>query len=174
MSGREKVDLVDEQDAVIGAASLSDCLERGLLHRSVAVLVSRSSGSIVLQKRSKKDLWNPGLWTISCTGHVKMGESYRQAAARELSEELGLTSPVRLLFKFMLPPIRDKLLTEREWSAFFTSQTDADVTADPRELEGVKEVRISQLKRLIGSGEFTEDAVILLRKYLETRPRSGP
>ena len=168
MTGLEEVDLVDDADVVIDSAPLNVCLEKGLLHRAVAVLVSRSTGSVVLQQRSKSDLWNPGLWTISCTGHVKRGESYHQAAARELSEELGLSSPVRQLFKFKLQPIKDRLLTEHEWTAFFSTTTDARVTPDPQELAGVKEVQISELKRLVGKGPLTEDARILLGKYLET------
>ncbi|HMD78774.1 MAG TPA: isopentenyl-diphosphate Delta-isomerase, partial [Nitrososphaerales archaeon] len=68
MPGLEEVDLVDDDDLVIGSARLSDCLAKGLLHRAVAVLVLRRTGTVVLQRRSESDLWNPGLWTISCTG----------------------------------------------------------------------------------------------------------
>ena len=168
MTGLEEVDLVNDADVVIGSAPLNVCLEKGLLHRAVAVLVSRSGGSVVLQQRSKSDLWNPGLWTVSCTGHVKKGESYRQAAARELSEELGLDSPVRPLFKFKLSPIKDRSLIEYEWTTFFSTTTDAKVTPDPQELAGVKEMPVSELKRRLGRGQFTEDARILLGKYLET------
>lgn len=32
---------------------------------------------------------SPGLWTLSCSGHVDAGEDYDTAALRELSEELG-------------------------------------------------------------------------------------
>ena len=151
---------------------LSDCLERGLLHRAVAVLVLRSSGSVVLQRRSENDLWNPGLWTLSCTGHVKRGESYLQGAARELSEELGLGGSLQLLFKLKLPPIRDRLLTEYEWTSFFTTVTDAQVTPDPQELSGVREVSKAELGHLVERGPLTEDAKILLRRYL-TESSSG-
>jgi isopentenyl-diphosphate Delta-isomerase len=167
LSGLEEVDLVDNDDAVIGAASLGVCLAKGLLHRAVAVLVLRSTGSVVLQRRSESDLWNPGLWTISCTGHVKSGESYAEAAARELSEELGLTSPVHQLFKFKLPPIRDRTLTENEWTAFFSTVTDAKVTPDPQELSGVEEVPMMELERMVRGGPLTEDAKILLTNYLQ-------
>jgi isopentenyl-diphosphate delta-isomerase len=167
LSGLEEVDLVDDDDTVIGSASLSDCLAKGLLHRAVAVLVLRSTGTVVLQRRSESDLWNPGLWTISCTGHVKRGESYAEAAARELSEELALTSPVHQLFKFKLPPIRDRSLTENEWTAFFSTVTDAKVTPDPQELAGVEEVPVRELKRMVRRGPLTEDAKILFTKYLQ-------
>jgi len=174
MTGTEVVDLVDDRDVVVGSATLSDCLSKGLLHRAVAVLVTRSNGSFVLQQRSAMDLWNPGLWTISCTGHVRRGESYRRAAARELSEELGLRSSLRPLFKFKLPPIRDRKLTEYEWTTFFSTVTDEDVTPDPKELAGTREVILPELKRLLRSGPLTSDAKILLRRYLETRAAPEP
>lgn len=170
MSSLEEVDLVDEGDSVVGSAPLSDCLARGILHRAVAVLVLRSNGSFVLQRRSKRDFWNPGLWTISCTGHVRRGESYPEAAARELSEELGLSSPLTPRFKLRLPPMKDRLVTEYEWVSFFTTDTNARVTPDPVELAGVKETSITELRRLIGEGKLTEDARILLQRYLESLP----
>jgi len=171
MPGTEEVDIVDDDDAVIGGAPLSDCLEKGLLHRAVAVLVRRSSGSYVLQRRSESDLWNPGMWTISCTGHVRRGESYLQAAARELSEELGIGGSLRLLFKLKLPPIREGSFTEHEWTTFFITATDDPVTPDPQELSGVRELSKAELERMVEGGSLTEDAKILLRRYLR---RSNP
>ena len=80
----EELDLVDEEDRVVGSATIEECLVKGILHRAVAVLVIRRDGRFVLQQRSKSDLWQPGLWTLSCTGHVKGGETYASAASREL------------------------------------------------------------------------------------------
>jgi isopentenyl-diphosphate delta-isomerase len=168
MTGTEEVDTVDDSDRVVGSAFLGDCLERGLLHRAVAVLVLRSSGSVILQRRSESDLWNPGLWTISCTGHVKRGESYFQAATRELAEELGIAGSLRQLFKLKLPPMREGKLTEYEWTGFFTTLTDAHVTPDPQELSGVREVSRAEVEQLVKSGPLTEDARILLREYLNS------
>ena len=64
------VDLVDVRDRVVGNTTTAGCLKEGLLHRAVAVLVLRSSGTYVLQQRSRQDSWQPGLWTISSAGHV--------------------------------------------------------------------------------------------------------
>jgi isopentenyldiphosphate isomerase len=166
-SASEEVDLVDDQDQVVGSAILSDCLTKGLLHRAVAVLVVRKNGSVLLQERSHSDVWNPGLWTLSCTGHVKRGETYTRAASRELSEELGLTASIREIWKVKLPPMRDRMLTEHEWVTLFTAETDARATPDPEELAGVREVDRSELERVVEFGNLTEDAKILLRRYLK-------
>ena len=164
----EEVDLVDEEDRVIGTATLRDCLEKGLLHRAVAVLVLRSSGKVLLQQRSKRDLWHAGLWTLSCTGHVKSGEKYRDAALRELDEELGLRSSLRAFTKILLPFFTSRGLTEREWVSLFVSKTDRPATIDPFELESVEEVSPSGLRRMLPGPRLTPDAKIVLRLFLKS------
>lgn len=165
-SGDEPVDLVDSQDNIIGGATVARCLKEGLLHRAVAVIVLRSSGTMVLQQRSRRDLWDPGLWTISSTGHVKSGESYLAAAQRELSEELGLEGELKLVRKYLLPPISDQQLTEHEWVALFTCRTDSPCTIDPHELEGVKEVMEDDLRGMLVDGPLARDAKTILADYL--------
>jgi isopentenyl-diphosphate delta-isomerase len=164
----EEVDLVDETDSKVGVATLERCLREGLLHRAVAVLVKRSNGAIVLQQRSTKDSWHPGLWTLSCTGHVRRDESYEQAAIRELGEELGLQSGVEPVRKFLLPPISSNGLTELEWITLFTSQTDASCTINPEELESVVEVMHPNLRKIMAGWPITPDARIILGEYLKS------
>ena len=168
MPPEEELDLVDERDRVTGVASLRDCLNRGLLHRAVAVLVIRSSGRILLQRRSRKDAWHPGLWTLSCTGHVKKGETYREAAVRELQEELGLKSPLTTSVKLLLPAFTDGGLVEREWVSMFISKSDQPTTIDPVELESVKEVSVFQLRTMLTGPRLTPDAKILVRALLNS------
>ena len=167
MPADETVDIVDERDAVIGAATIGDCLETGLLHRAIAVLVVRSNGEFLLQQRSRKDLWQPGLWTLSSTGHVKTGEAYDEAAERELREELGISARLVRLRKHLLPPIQSGRLTERELVTLYMARTDMPCRIDRREVEGVKEVATPQLRRMFKDGSMTTDAVILLSEYLE-------
>ena len=120
-----------------------------------------------MQQRSKLDLWHPGLWTLSCTGHVKKGETYRAAAKRELVEELGLRIPLKEFTKMLLPPIFSKGLTEWEWVTLFVSSTDQNVTIDPVELESVGEVSLSKLRRMMTGSRLTPDARILLKTFLK-------
>jgi isopentenyl-diphosphate delta-isomerase len=156
---------------VFGTATLRDCLGKGLLHRAVYVLVLRASGMVLLQQRSKRDLWHPGLWTLSSTGHVKSGESYRDAAKRELDEELGLRSPIRVITKLLLPPIMSRGLTEWEWVSLFVSKTDQTATIDPVELESVEEVSLLRLRRILSGQRLTPDAKVVLRAFLKSGSR---
>ncbi len=165
----EVVDIVDERDVAIGTATIKDCLEMGLLHRAVAVLVLRTNGEFLLQQRSKSDRWQPGLWTLSSTGHVKAGEAYDDAAARELSEELGISAGLVRLRKQLLPPIKSGGLTEREWVTLYVARTDLPCRIDTAEVEAVKEVATPLLRRMFNDGSMTPDAVTLLTEYLENQ-----
>lgn len=84
------VQIVDENDRVIGAAKLVDVWRRGLPHRIVRVMVEDSQGRVLLQKRSKHMELYPDCWDNSVGGHVDEGETYESAAEREAQEELGV------------------------------------------------------------------------------------
>ena len=79
----ELLDVVDEQDRVIGAAGRRDIHEQGLLHRAVHVFVVDQQQGIYLQKRAWHKDEHPGKWDSSASGHVDSGESYPDAARRE-------------------------------------------------------------------------------------------
>src|SRR5579871_4834387 len=85
----EIVDLVDEQDRVIGTARKLDTdRDPRLVHREIAVLVHRG-GELLWQLRSARKAVMPLTWDIACAGHVHAGEAPEAAAHRELREELG-------------------------------------------------------------------------------------
>jgi len=92
----ELLDIVDVHDRVTGVASRGEIHARGLMHRSVHVLVFNSENSVLLQKRSMQKDQFAGMWDSSCAGHVESGQSYEETAPRELQEELGF-SPVEPL-----------------------------------------------------------------------------
>ncbi len=101
----EVLDVVDNQDNVIGQATRKECHKQFLRHRTVQILVFDMQGRIFVQKRSRKKDVFPGLYEASCSGHVQAGEAYRQAAVRELAEELGITHQeheLKELFTFKL------------------------------------------------------------------------
>jgi len=87
----EWFDILDENYRVIGKALRSVChANPGLMHGAVHVVVFDHAGRIFLQKRSAKKDLHPGCWDTSVGGHRQPGEHPRNAAARELGEELGV------------------------------------------------------------------------------------
>ncbi len=91
----DKVLLVNQDDKVIGSKSRQECHQgEGLLHRAFSIYILNNQGEILVQKRSKnKDLW-PLMWTSSCCGHPRPGETYIQAGERRLKEELDFSVPL--------------------------------------------------------------------------------
>jgi isopentenyl-diphosphate delta-isomerase type 1 len=95
----EWLPIVDETDQVIGQKTRQQIHQLQLRHRAVHILVFNSQGQIFLQKRSMQKDLNKGLWDTSAAGHVDPGETYLQAARRELQEELGIDAELQFLFK---------------------------------------------------------------------------
>jgi len=86
----EIVDIVDENDHVIGQAPRTEVHAKGLRHRFVTALVRNSQGQILLQWRSHRKAIFPRMFDSSVGGHVIAGQSYEDAILQEAQEELGL------------------------------------------------------------------------------------
>ncbi|HEU4840587.1 MAG TPA: NUDIX domain-containing protein [Ilumatobacteraceae bacterium] len=88
--GDELVDVVDEHDRVVATVPRRRMRAERLRHRAVFVVVTSSAGALLVHRRSDaKDLW-PGRWDVGVGGVVGAGESWADAARRELAEEVGV------------------------------------------------------------------------------------
>ena len=96
----ERVDLVDEDDRVLGTVTRAEVRAGTLLHRGVAILVRDSAGRVYVHRRTAdKDVF-PSAYDMFVGGMVAAGEGYDAAAERELAEELGIRGvPLRPLFR---------------------------------------------------------------------------
>lgn len=65
-------------------------LGEGEYHLVVQVCLFSSKGELLIQRRAKTHGNYGGLWDLSAGGSALAGETARQAAARELKEELGV------------------------------------------------------------------------------------
>ncbi|HEY5220929.1 MAG TPA: NUDIX hydrolase [Candidatus Paceibacterota bacterium] len=92
-SAEEILDLVDENDQVVGSKPRSEVYAEGLSNfRVVNAFIVNSEGKIWIPRRAaNKRLFPLGL-DMSMGGHVSSGESYEEAFGRELEEELGLNA----------------------------------------------------------------------------------
>jgi 16S rRNA (adenine1518-N6/adenine1519-N6)-dimethyltransferase len=88
----EVFDVVDENDEVIEQRTRGDVHRLGLRHRAVHVLMFNRHGDLFLQQRSHLKDVSPMAWDSSAAGHLDSGESYAEAAVREIREELGVVT----------------------------------------------------------------------------------
>ena len=119
---------IDAQDNALGEVSLIKAHQEGLLHRVSVVYLTNDDSQILIQKRTD------GKLDHSAAGHVDVGESYFEAAKRELKEELGV-SGVALQ---EIGSCASKENGKKIWHRFnvFMCKTNPG-KLDPNEVEGV-------------------------------------
>lgn len=97
----ENLDLVDEEDRVIGVLPRSEVYARGLRNiRVVNLFIINSKGELWIPRRTAHKKLYPLHLDMSMGGHVMSGEAYDEAFGRETAEELRIDvakTPYRLL-----------------------------------------------------------------------------
>ncbi|PLX79192.1 MAG: NUDIX hydrolase [Desulfuromonas sp.] len=148
----EFFEIVDANDEVIGRAPRSECHGNPeLVHRVAHVLVFSRRGDLLLQKRAASKDIQPGKWDTSVGGHLDPGEDYRQAAVREMQEELGIENvPLTFLYK---STIRNE--TESENVATFLTCFDGPINFCRTEISETRFWSATEIERHLGQGLFT-------------------
>jgi isopentenyl-diphosphate delta-isomerase type 1 len=150
----ELYDVLDEEGGVVGRATRKQVhSDPSLIHRAVHVLVFRSDGRLILQKRVKQKDVAPGKWDTSVGGHVDAGEGYESAAVREMKEELGIEGmELEHLYDF-------KYRSEKESEDVRTYRIiyDGPVKPNDFEIEKVREWSVDEIDNSVGTGTFTEN-----------------
>jgi isopentenyl-diphosphate delta-isomerase len=153
-------DLVDHQYADETA---------GLEQACVYVAVVNSAGEIYIQHRAAtKRLW-PYRKTISASGHVDPGETFEQAAVREVEEELGIKLDVRDLH------LIGWFTGVSHGGPVYEARSDETPIPNPEELDVEKSgfLRGPELERLCAdSGLFTPSGNLALGVWLGANRRS--
>ncbi len=90
---KEELDIVDAHDEIVGKADRKEAHKKKLLHRNVYVMLFDPDGRLFMQKRAASKEFYANCWEGSLSGHVQSGETYKEAAERELFEELGVCVP---------------------------------------------------------------------------------
>ncbi|GAA3745927.1 NUDIX hydrolase [Streptomyces tremellae] len=99
----EILDVVDEDDRVVGQAPRGEVYARGLRHRAAFVLVRDAEDRLFVHRRTAVKLVFPSLYDVFVGGVLGAGESYDDGALREAEEELGVSGLPRPtpLFRFL-------------------------------------------------------------------------
>ena len=88
----EMVEEIDLAGNVLQLVTRRKMRGEQLCHRSVFIAVMSEKGDLLVHKRAEtKDIW-PGWWDVAVGGVVAPGETWADAAVRELHEELGIES----------------------------------------------------------------------------------
>jgi len=115
-----------------------------LRHRAVHIFIFNRAGELLLQKRSRWKDRHPELWDSSAAGHVSAGEEYDATAARELREELGVTTELKRVIKL---PASEQ--TGQEFIWLYCGEHEGPFTPPGGEIEAVQFFSREQVARWI-------------------------
>ncbi len=158
----EFLDLVDENDNVIGKASKDDIYKKSLRHRIVHVMIFNDKGEMALQLRSNEVSFCPNHWSTTVGGHVQSGESYEEAALREYAEELGAKSALE-------PVGKDVYVakgTPKKFLMTFKTNFNGPFNPDPKAVSRVDFFTMGRIMKMIKDGEkFHPELLFVLKKH---------
>ena len=154
----EMVDVVDDDDRVIATVTRARMRAEVLQHRAVSIAVFGSDGRLLVHRRADtKDVW-PGMWDIAAGGVVAAGESYDEAAARELAEELGIGG-------VQMVPLGEGRYRDAAVALIgrgYTVVSDGPFTFTDGEIAEVRWVDRAALDALLATERFVPDNLVLL------------
>lgn len=164
--------IVDLYDNIIGKGEKLWVHQNDKLHRAFSVFVVAGT-KMLIQKRNVNKYHSGGLWANACCSHPRYGESLDEAVPRRLIEELGITAPTKELFHFIYRTEYNNGLTEYEYDHVFISEYSGEVLPSEEEIEEVKWVEISELKKDVieNPHKYTSWFLIAFPRLLELLER---
>lgn len=157
----ELIERVDEQDRVLEVVERAEAVRRRWIHRIATTICRDPMGRILVLRRAEGHVRFPGHYDVMVGGAVGAGESYEDAAARELVEELGAGVPVRFLFKFLfqdgISPV---------WFGVHEALIAEPLAPDPSEIAWHAWLTELELRKVVNRGPFVPGGREALRRYL--------
>ncbi|MFA6917876.1 MAG: NUDIX domain-containing protein [Candidatus Gracilibacteria bacterium] len=153
----EYFDILDENGKQTGKTKLRAEVHRdGDWHKSVDIWIINPKDEVLIQKRSAQKESYPGLWEVSCSGHVNSGESSLDSAIRELMEELGVSVPkekLQFLFEDKETNITNNgTFINNEFKEVYLLELDLEIEdyhVQKEEVETVKYINSTELENSI-------------------------
>jgi 8-oxo-dGTP pyrophosphatase MutT (NUDIX family) len=164
----ELVERVDTQDRVLGVVDRAEAIRQGWLHRIATIVCRDAQGRFLVHRRPNDASRFPGRYNWMLGGAVEVGESYAEAAARELSEELGVHAAPRFVLKFLCAGAISPY-----WLALHEVVIAAPVRPSAREIAWHDWLTQPELESLAPQHKFVPDAREAFDRYRDLG-RTGP
>ena len=159
----EFLDVVDENDNVIGKAEKCKVYSDALLHRIVHIFIFNKEGKLALQLQGKNKKFCPLHWVTSAAGHAQAGETWKEAALRELKEEIGITAELKEIGKDKYHYANTKI---KKIIGSFNAVYNGEFNINKHEVEKVEFFTLDEIKDMINNGEkFHPELLFLLKKH---------
>ncbi|MFF6873945.1 NUDIX hydrolase [Streptomyces sp. NPDC012474] len=172
----ELVERVDERDRVLGVVDRDEAIRNGWLHRIATTVCRDPHGRVLVHRRPEHVSRFPGHHDWLTGGAVEVGESYEEAAARELTEELGVRTRVRFVFKFLC-----RGAISPYWLGVHEAVLTEPLTPDPSAIAWHGWFDQPELREALRTRLFVPDGMEALRRHPDlasptaaTRQRTPP
>lgn len=163
----EMLDVVDDEDMVIGTAPRKEVMDKALIHRASHVIVIDYFKRFLVQKRAgKKDMF-PGFWDLGASETVVSSEAYEDAAVRGLKEELGIDvtkNELTFLFK--------ERCRSNDYNAnicVYRLMHNGRLEMNTDEIDELRHMSAEEVKELISESVFAPVGVLVFERYLKEK-----
>ncbi|MFE6098170.1 NUDIX hydrolase [Streptomyces massasporeus] len=164
----ELVERVNERDEVLAVVERGEAIRHRWLHRISTIVCRDSAGRFLVHRRPDDVALFPGQINWMLGGAVDVAESYEDAAARELVEELGVHARPHFLFKFLCEGVISPY-----WLGLHEVVVTEPVQPDPSEVAWHDWLTESELADLVRHREFVPDAREAFDRYRALPVRPG-
>ncbi len=163
----EIVDVINDNDEVIGKEGKNKCHKEGLWHRTVGIFIFNDNEDLLLQKRSMNMATSPGKYDCSASGHVGSGKTQEEDAIKELKEELGIEINLKLIFKNLTENFDEGKNKIRHLFSLFIGHHNGPFNIGKFEVDSVKFFSFDEMTKTIGKtpNDFTFALKMLFKKY---------
>jgi len=132
-------DIVNEQDEIVGQATKKEVVTKRLICRVAFIMLVNQDDELLLHQRSANKKSYPLYWSGAAAGHLISGETYEEAAKREMKEEIGVEATLEFVGKFYSEE-------DREMVGVFLGRYDGPVKVEPFEVARVENFSPDRLK----------------------------
>ena len=148
----ERFDLYDARRRFTGRTiARGEDVPDGLRRLVVHVCIFNQKGQMLIQQRQRFKAGWPNMWDISMGGGVQAGETTRQAARRELMEELGLDFD----FEDLVPAVTTTFRKGFDDIYIIHAEPDLDtLRLQPEEVQAVRWACLEEILSMIDNGTF--------------------
>ncbi len=151
----EQLEIINENDEVIGLETREKIHKEGLLHREIHIWFLTPNAEIIFQHRAKDKDTYPDKLDATVGGHVEPKMSYEETAVKECKEETGIDIDLgKLVF---LRKMRKKSFDEvtgltnntiRSQYAYLYDRSISDLQVEDGKAEGFEAWKIDDLSHL--------------------------